>query len=64
MQRNAVLSLGLVAGLLACGSEPDPLEPSAQASLAAAAASGYTAVNLGTLGGTVSVAYDISPVGH
>src|SRR4051794_21903723 len=55
-----LLSAALALGLSACAPEETPTEPAGSASLAGAGTSGYTAVNLGTLGGAFAVARSIN----
>jgi hypothetical protein len=52
MKAIRLLSVSLAVGMLACMSEETPTEPTTGASAARAAAGTYTAVDLGTLGGT------------
>src|SRR5687767_492102 len=59
-----LLCATMALGMLACTSEESPTEPSASAGPELAAVNTYTAVDLGTLGGTSSFARDINPAGH
>jgi probable HAF family extracellular repeat protein len=58
-----LLSATMAIGMLACTSEQGPTEPSTP-SLAPANAGAYTAVDLGTLGGSYSEAKGINPRGQ
>ena len=59
-----LLSATLALGLPACSSDEAPTAPAAGASLEPAAEKTYTAVDLGTLGGTFSFAFAINPAGQ
>ncbi len=58
------MTMALALGLVACDSEEAPTEPSGGARPALAAVAGYTAVDLGTLGGSNSSAFAINPAGQ
>ena len=64
MRTSILPSVGLALAMLACTSEQTPTELSSSPSLARATARTYTAVDLGTLGGTFSQAFGINPVGQ
>ena len=58
-----LLSATMALGMSACTSEESQTGPSAEASPARAAVKTYTAVDLGTLGGTYALATGINPAG-
>jgi probable HAF family extracellular repeat protein len=60
---STVLAVTLALGVVACGSEESPTAPSANPRAARATARTYSAVDLGTLGGTFSSAFGINPAG-
>jgi probable HAF family extracellular repeat protein len=57
------ISLGAIVFLLSCGPEPTESSPAEVGISAAVTVAAYKAVNLGTLGGSSSTAYAISPGG-
>lgn len=64
MRQIRVVSATIALGLLACTSEQGPTEAPSGPSLARAAASAYTAVDLGTLGGNRTFASAINSAGQ
>ena len=57
------ISLGAIDFLFSCGPDPTASTPAEEGISAAVSVAAYTAVSLGTLGGTSSTAYAISPGG-
>ena len=62
--RSLILFSGAALGLLACTSEEPPTGPAGSPNLARATTGAYTAVDLGTIGGTSSQAFGINAVGQ
>jgi probable HAF family extracellular repeat protein len=62
MSRIALIPV-IAVGFLACTPEQGPVEPPSSPSLSQSGANGYTAVDLGTLGGCCSAAAAINPAG-
>lgn len=60
----ALLSAGVALWMAACTSEDSTTEPSARASSPHGSVAGYTALDLGTLGGNFSSALDINSAGQ
>ena len=64
MRPMTMFSVCAALGVLACSSEPTSPEQSANMNVAQVVAANYTAIGLGTLGGTTSEAHAINNAGQ
>ena len=61
--RRGGLAAAIVLAIVGCGTDQNPTDPNAGPAFAEAASPGYSVRDLGTLGGSYSYAFGISPDG-